>query len=67
MNRLNEITATEVVKKIKTEQVTAEAVMRDCLDRIAEREATIKAWAYLNREQALKAAVEIDREKNLPP
>ena len=67
MNRLNEITATEVVKKIKIGQVTAEAVMRDCLDRIAEREATIKAWAYLNREQALEAAVEIDRgEKSTP-
>ena len=47
--------------KDQTGQVTAEAVMRDCLDRVAEREATIKAWAYLNPEQALKAAIEIDR------
>ncbi len=67
MNKLNELTATEVVKKIKNGKITAEAVMRDCLDRIAEREATIKAWAYLNREQALEAAVEIDRgEKSTP-
>ena len=67
MNKFNEFTATEVVKKIKTGQVTAEAVMRDCLDRVAEREATIKAWAYLNPEQALKAAIEIDRgEKSAP-
>jgi len=34
-----------------------------CLDRIAEREPTVKAWVHLDRELALKQAKAADASK----
>jgi Asp-tRNA(Asn)/Glu-tRNA(Gln) amidotransferase A subunit family amidase len=60
---LNELPARDVVRGIKQGTFTAEAVTRACLARIAEREDALKAWAFLDRELALKQARERDRAK----
>ncbi|MBS0521906.1 MAG: amidase [Proteobacteria bacterium] len=40
--------------------LTAEAYVRQCLDRIAEREPVVKAWAYLDPDLALAQAKAAD-------
>lgn len=42
-------------------EFTAEAIMRDCLGRIEEREAAISAWASFDPEIAMTQAREADR------
>ena len=41
--------------------MTAEAVVRSCLDRIRERDPVVRAWAQLDPEQALAAARDCDK------
>jgi Asp-tRNA(Asn)/Glu-tRNA(Gln) amidotransferase A subunit family amidase len=56
------LTAREAAQEITAGRLTAEALMRACLDRIAEREAAVGAWQYLDPEQALAAARHRDRQ-----
>lgn len=42
------LSATEAVAAIEAGKLTAEALVRDCLDRIAAREPVVKAWAFLD-------------------
>src|SRR5437763_10034299 len=53
--------ATMLARLIEGGELTAEAVVRSCLDRIAEREPVVRAWAHLDREAALQAARESDK------
>ena len=55
------LAATEIVRRIESGELTAEAVLASCLERIAEREPVVRAWAYLNREAALAEARVFDR------
>ena len=59
----NRLPATTLVKLIEGGELTAEAVVRSCLERIAEREPVVRAWAYLTAEMALGRAREIDGAK----
>jgi Asp-tRNA(Asn)/Glu-tRNA(Gln) amidotransferase A subunit family amidase len=61
MAALNTLTATEVAQKIDSGAVTAEAVVRDHLDRIDQRDADVLAWSYLARDAALEHARMLDR------
>jgi Asp-tRNA(Asn)/Glu-tRNA(Gln) amidotransferase A subunit family amidase len=61
MARLNELSATEIVRGIVGGTITAEAVARDCLLRISERDGDVKAWAYIDPSIALRQARERDR------
>ncbi|MBB43644.1 MAG: amidase [Rhodospirillaceae bacterium] len=63
MNSLNKISGTEIIQ-MKTEGLlTAEEVMQDCLKQVDVREKTVKAWAYLDGDLALKNARIIDKNK----
>lgn len=55
--------ATQIVTAIRARQVTAEQVARRCLDAIAEREPTLRAWAYLDERSVLEQARERDRQQ----
>ena len=44
------LAATDIVRLIEAGELTAEAVVRSCLDRIRERDPVVRAWAYLDRE-----------------
>ena len=50
------LSASEAVKAIDSGTLTSEALVRSCLDRIAERDGTVKAWVHLDRDLALKQA-----------
>ncbi len=67
MTGLNELSATETLARIKSGETTAEAVIQECLDRVVEREEIVKAWAYLDGDQALEAARAVDRGERTGP
>src|SRR5262249_5329603 len=52
---------TDTVKRIAEGKFTAEAVTRDCLERVKAREDTVKAWATIDPEPALAQARALDR------
>jgi Asp-tRNA(Asn)/Glu-tRNA(Gln) amidotransferase A subunit family amidase len=55
------LAATEIVRRVEGGEVTAEAVVASCLERIAEREPVVRAWAYLDRDAARAEARAFDR------
>ena len=59
--RLNELSATEIAQGIAAGAFTAEAVVRDCLARVEVREPTVRAFATIDPEHALRQARELDR------
>ena len=58
--RPNELTAVEAARRIEAGELTVEALVRACLERIEEREPDIAAWAHLDREQVLEATIAHD-------
>ncbi len=60
--RLNALGPAEIVAKIAAGETTCEAVTRACIERIAPREPTVKAWVNFNPELALAQAHALDRE-----
>jgi Asp-tRNA(Asn)/Glu-tRNA(Gln) amidotransferase A subunit family amidase len=64
---LNELTATEIVRAIAAGEATCEAVVRDCLARIGEREKDVRAWASIDPDLALARARELDRAPQRGP
>jgi amidase len=60
MNSPERLTASEAITRLTAGALTAEALTQACLDR-ARKGAEIKAWAWLDREQAIAQARSIDR------
>jgi len=56
----NRLTAAEAVARLRSGDLTAEALTRACLDRAAERQ-SVKAWTWLDPQQALAQARAADR------
>jgi len=63
----NTLSATEAARKIATKEITAEALVRACLDRVNEREQTIGAWEYIDPEAVMAEAKLRDSEKPRGP
>jgi Asp-tRNA(Asn)/Glu-tRNA(Gln) amidotransferase A subunit family amidase len=62
---LTDLTATEAAARIARGDLSSEELVTACLDRIAELESKVEAWAFLDREHALaqaRAADETRRE-----
>ncbi|HEV7803701.1 MAG TPA: amidase [Burkholderiales bacterium] len=59
--KLNEWTATEIAAAVAARTTTCEAVARACLERIEEREPQVLAWQYLNPDQVIARARDLDR------
>ncbi len=59
--------ATTLVRLVENGELTAETVIRSCLERIAEREPVVRAWSHLAGTAALASARQLDkaREKTL--
>jgi Asp-tRNA(Asn)/Glu-tRNA(Gln) amidotransferase A subunit family amidase len=53
--------AIDIVREIDGGELTAERVVASCLERIAEREPVVRAWAYLAGPAALEAARAFDK------
>ena len=60
MAGLNELTASEVARRIDAGETTCEAVVADCILRVEAREPDVRAWEYLDPEYALDQARAID-------
>ncbi len=60
MNKLHTLSAVEAARQIAQLTLSAQAYARACLERIAEREPLVQAFAYLNPEQVLAQARALD-------
>lgn len=58
---LNLLTATEAAAKIAEGEITSEALVVDCLERIKTRDQDIHAWKYIDPDGALEQARACDR------
>jgi Asp-tRNA(Asn)/Glu-tRNA(Gln) amidotransferase A subunit family amidase len=58
---LNQLSATEIATKIAAGETTCEAVTRDCIARITQRDDIVKAWVNFDPEHALAQARALDR------
>jgi Asp-tRNA(Asn)/Glu-tRNA(Gln) amidotransferase A subunit family amidase len=61
MTEPNRLSATEAAGAIARGELTAERLVRSCLDRIAARNPQIHAWAHVDRDLALAQARGVDR------
>src|SRR6267142_6141313 len=57
----NRLPATALARLVEGGELTAETIVRSCLDRIAAREPIVRAWTHLAAEAALAAARASDR------
>jgi Asp-tRNA(Asn)/Glu-tRNA(Gln) amidotransferase A subunit family amidase len=53
--------ATTVIRLIENGELTAEAVVQSCLDRIAERDPVVRAWSHIAADAAITRAQELDK------
>ncbi len=57
---LNELSATEAIRKIRNGEMTSEELAQACLDRIEEREDEVQAWAFLDADTVRAQAQILD-------
>ena len=67
LNTPADLTASEIAAGVAAGKLTAEAVTRACLDRIAAIEPEVKAWIFLDPELALAQARALDRGPSKGP
>ena len=65
--RANELGACEAARRIARAELSSEALTRACLERIAERDAVVGAWQYLDPDAALAEARARDRAPSRHP
>jgi Asp-tRNA(Asn)/Glu-tRNA(Gln) amidotransferase A subunit family amidase len=58
----NHLSACEASRAIAAGKLTAEALAAACLERVREREAAVRAWAFIDPEAALEQARALDRQ-----
>lgn len=56
-----ELSASEGLEALESGALTAEAWTKSCLERIADVDSDVEAWAHLDSENAVERAQEIDR------
>lgn len=59
---LHALSAASAAQAIAKGEITSEALVRACLDRIAEREPDVRAWVHLDPDHALAQARACDAE-----
>ncbi|MGH7853790.1 MAG: amidase [Candidatus Binatia bacterium] len=67
MANLFRLSASEAAARIREGELTSEALVRSCLERIDSRESEVKAWVHLDRDFALAQARECDRSASRGP
>src|SRR5439155_971180 len=65
MNAPNEMYVVQCVARLQQRELTAEALVRSCLSRIAEREPQVQAWEILAQD-AIDQARRIDAQPRRP-
>jgi Asp-tRNA(Asn)/Glu-tRNA(Gln) amidotransferase A subunit family amidase len=59
-SKLYQLTATEVLAKIRDSEITVEDYARSLLKRIESRDEAVQAWAYLDPDYVIKQAQALD-------
>ena len=62
MANLNRLTATDAARKLAAREITAQALLVDCVERIHEREPVVHAWTSLGIERAMERARWLDTQ-----
>ena len=57
---LSALTLTQAAADIREGRITSKQIVADCLDRIAQVDGDVQAWAFLDREHALRQAEAAD-------
>ncbi|MGH8316183.1 MAG: amidase family protein, partial [Steroidobacterales bacterium] len=60
MSELNRLSAMSAARKLAAREISAEALLADCLARIAEREQEVHAWTFLDTDAAMRRARALD-------
>jgi Asp-tRNA(Asn)/Glu-tRNA(Gln) amidotransferase A subunit family amidase len=63
MTELFRLTASEAAARIRDGELTSEALVQSCLERIESRDSQVKAWVHLDREFALGQARQCDQSE----
>lgn len=58
----SQLSAAEAARRIARGELTSEALVHACLERIAAREGDVRAWEFLDPDKALEQARAADRE-----
>jgi len=58
---LHQLSAAQAAQRIERGETTCEALAAACLERIAARDEEVRAWAFIDRKQALEQARALDR------
>jgi Asp-tRNA(Asn)/Glu-tRNA(Gln) amidotransferase A subunit family amidase len=58
--RSHQLTATQALESIQQRNLSAFELLQSCLDRIAERQADVEAWEYLNLNDVFQTAKRLD-------
>ena len=67
MKSPHQLSATEASRRMAAGELTSEALVRDCLERIESRESEILAWAFIDPESALAQARAADARRSRSP
>ena len=62
MANLNRLTATEAARKLATREISARALLADCIERIRERDPAVHAWTFIDVDGATKRARQLDAQ-----
>ena len=65
MTKPFELTATEAIKLIRNKKLSIHEWVLSCFERIKEKEEIVKAWIYLDEENALKKSKQLDEQSNI--
>lgn len=60
MQQLNQLSASEAVRRLATREISAEQMARACLARIEEREAAVGAWIHIDPDAVIAQARQLD-------
>jgi Asp-tRNA(Asn)/Glu-tRNA(Gln) amidotransferase A subunit family amidase len=61
------LTAAQAATRIREKTLTSEALVRSCLERIAARDAEVRAWTYIDPAYAIAQARELDKRPSMGP
>ena len=64
MTKPFELTASEAINLIRNKKLSIHEWVLSCFERIKEKEDVVKAWIYLDEENALKKSKQLDEQNN---
>ena len=62
MTNLNRLGAADAARKLARREITAQALVADCFERIRERESVVHAWVHLDVDAAMARARALDSQ-----